>query len=121
MILKDVESLEYYGYTNPYSYTVYRERPKARVYDEGVLNTLERLDKIPVALEWVSTKDKPPAKEGWYLCTIGHKILPLYYVEELDESFFEQYYGRFNSQVVCWIYNDIDYWADFSTLPIPKE
>lgn len=121
MILKDVESLEFYGYKNPYSYNAYRERNKAEVYDEGVSSVLSRLDKIPVSFEWISVKDKMPTKEDWYLCVTGHKILPLYYVEEPDGSCWKQHFGRYGAQVIYFLSDDIEYWADFNTLPTPKE
>lgn len=120
MILKDVESLEAYGYENPYDRRIFREKAQAEVYDKGVMNTLERLDRLPICLEWISTRDKLPKEESWYLCIIGDEILPLKYIEESDEFFWVQC-GVYISEPIYWMPGEIDYWADFSKLPIPKE
>lgn len=120
MILKDVESLEAYGYENPYDRRIFREKAQAEVYDRGVMSTLERLDRLPVCLEWISTRDKLPKKKDWYLCAIGDKILPMRYIEELGKFFWAQC-DIYVSGAICWMPDEIDYWADFSKLPIPKE
>lgn len=118
MILKDVESLEAFGYENPYK----NFSLVAHGYDKGIESVLERLDNLPACLEWINTKDKLPDEEGWYLCVIENKILPLYYAEDKkNRKFWEQHFGPFCSQVIYWISDEIDYWADFSKLPIPKE
>lgn len=120
MILKDVESLESCWYTNPYDRTIFRERAQAEAYDRGVTDTLEYLDKLPACLEWISTKDKLPDEEDWYLCVIGKEIMSLKFIEESDGFFWVQC-GVYISEPIYLMPDEIDYWADYKTLPIPKE
>ena len=117
MILKVVEPLEAFGYDSLYKYF---SLAGYYGYDKWVESVLEKLDSLPVCLEWISTKDKLPDEEGWYLCVVEGGILPLKFIEESDRFFWVQC-DVYISESLYWMPDEIDYWADYKTLPIPKE
>lgn len=115
MILKDVKPVEAYGYDNPYKHFSLADYG----YDKGVESVSEKLDGLPVCLEWISTKDRLPDEEGWYLCVVEGGILPLKFIEESNGFFWAQC-GVYISEPIYHMPDEIDYWADFSKLPIPR-